>query len=71
MGGVLFVGCDFSEVRTGMITIKASDRRILSVFNGCVMPTRGVMGVDFCLIVMIISIRYIAYLGVSSSMIIL
>lgn len=47
VGGVLFVGCDFSDVRTGMITIKASDRRILSVFNGCAMPTRGVMGVDF------------------------
>ena len=47
VGGVLFVGCDFSDVRTGMITIKASDRRIPGVFNSCMMPTNGVMGVDF------------------------
>lgn len=47
VGGVLFVGCDFSDVRTGTVSIKVSDRRIPGVFNSCSMPTRGVVSVDF------------------------
>lgn len=47
VGGVVFVGCDFSDINVCLLEVKVSKGRIPGVFNSCAMPTEGMLGVRF------------------------